>query len=141
MNPRSDETSQGRSVNPHRILRRGIPFGPEVTPAEAAQSLTKNDRGLLFACYQSRIDSGFQFLQSAWANNQGFPFGKNPAQTGFDPLIGQDGNTPRTMAGADPLNPDKQFNLGSNRFVVPKGGEYFFSPSISTIRDVLAKKP
>ena len=141
MNPRSDETSlgPGHDVNPHRILRRGIPFGPEVSLAEAKKSLTKNERGLLFACYQSRIDQGFQFLQTNWANEQEFPFKKNPPQVGFDPLIGQKGNASRAMA--DPLAENNQINLGSNRFVVPKGGEYFFSPSISTIRDVLARKP
>jgi len=29
--------------------------------------------------------------------------------------------------------------LTAARFVIPKGGEYFFAPSISTLRDVLAK--
>jgi deferrochelatase/peroxidase EfeB len=52
-NPRSDLVTTER----HRILRRGIPFRPEVEEDESA------DRGLLFKAYQSRIDQGFQFIQ------------------------------------------------------------------------------
>lgn len=50
--------SQGR-----RILRRGIPFGPEVSPIEKRNNKTILDRGLLFKCYQSQIAVGFEFLQ------------------------------------------------------------------------------
>jgi deferrochelatase/peroxidase EfeB len=48
-----------------RIMRRGIPFGPEVTPAEEASKTTQKGRGLLFVCYQSSISNGFQFLQQS----------------------------------------------------------------------------
>jgi deferrochelatase/peroxidase EfeB len=50
-----------------RIIRRGIAFGPEVTDAEKKAKRSSDDekleRGLLFACYQSNIKNGFQFLQ------------------------------------------------------------------------------
>lgn len=46
-----------------RVIRRGIPFGPEVSPIEKQQNKTILDRGLLFKCYQSQIAIGFQFLQ------------------------------------------------------------------------------
>jgi deferrochelatase/peroxidase EfeB len=46
------------------ILRRGISYGEEVTTEEEAaqKSDDKNDRGLLFACYQSDLRNGFEFL-------------------------------------------------------------------------------
>jgi deferrochelatase/peroxidase EfeB len=56
----------------HSILRRGIPFGPEVTrrewiKGESANNLTNDKpdkaRGLLFVSYQSRLDAGFRFMQ------------------------------------------------------------------------------
>lgn len=64
---------------------------------------------------------------------------------GFDPLIGQVDNTvhndgPRSMTGADPVNVTKSLDLGFQVWIVPKGGEYFFSPSISVLRDTFAKK-
>ena len=51
------------SVQPRRIMRRGVAFGPEVTPPEAASGKTKLGRGLLFNAYQTSISNGFQFLQ------------------------------------------------------------------------------
>lgn len=62
-NPRDDLESLGISTENRRIIRRGIPFGPEVTPIEAQQGKTIQDRGLLFRCYQSVIPNGFQFIQ------------------------------------------------------------------------------
>lgn len=44
------------------IMRRGIPYGPEVTTDELNQKKTTVDRGLLFACYQSSLTNGFEFI-------------------------------------------------------------------------------
>jgi deferrochelatase/peroxidase EfeB len=62
-NPRAD-LSQAGGTTSRRILRRGIPFGPELTNDEKYKKKTECDRGLLFKCYQSNIDAGFQFIQS-----------------------------------------------------------------------------
>lgn len=46
------------------IIRRGISYGVPVTEPEklAKKSDDKLERGLIFACYQSDIRNGFQFL-------------------------------------------------------------------------------
>lgn len=44
------------------------------------------------------------------------------------------------MTGADPQNLAQTLDLGFDVWVVPKGGEYFFSPSIAVLRDTFAKK-
>ena len=78
MNPRDDlegaPSSVGGpfSVQPRRIMRRGIQFGPELTAAEKASGKTIHGRGLLFTCYQSSITKGFQFLQQC----EGYSFFK-----------------------------------------------------------------
>ena len=72
-NPRDDLESRNISVEPRRIIRRGIQFGPEVTDEEKECKQTKEERGLLFACYQSSIRRGFQFMQQSWANATNFP--------------------------------------------------------------------
>ena len=59
-NPRGDLNN---NTEARRIIRRGIPFGPEVTPEEAQSGKTSQDRGLLFRCYQSVLSNGFQFIQ------------------------------------------------------------------------------
>ena len=66
MNPRKDLLKFGKpedNVNPHLILRRGIPFGPEVTTEEKLTQRTKYERGLHFVSYQSDLQQGFSFLQ------------------------------------------------------------------------------
>lgn len=150
-NPRADLASVGGSEI-RRILRRGIQFGPEVTPREATAKTSSKDlrleRGLLFVCYQSNIANGFEFIQESWANNPGFPFGKGTAKPpitapGFDPLIGRTPTTDprRNLVGhiPDPAFATDSLSLNAN-WVIPQGGEYFFSPSISALRDTLAQK-
>lgn len=58
-NPRADLGN----TESHRILRQGIPFGPEVSAREKQQKKTESARGLLFVCYQSSIGNGFEFIQ------------------------------------------------------------------------------
>lgn len=62
-NPRNDLEGIGFPTEQNRVIRRGIPFGPEVLPSEHATGKTSQDRGLLFRCYQSDIENGFQFIQ------------------------------------------------------------------------------
>jgi len=119
-----------------RIMRRGVQFGPEVTREEASTGKTQHGRGLLFACYQTSLVNGFQFLQHSWANNANFPpFTGLPApqDPGLDPLIGQGD---RAMSGLDPLNPQNVTGLPT--FIIPRGGEYFFSPSLKGLKSTIA---
>lgn len=62
MNPRGDIPTVS-AINPHRVIRRGIQYGPEVNEGEKKAHKTEKDRGLLFVCYQSNLSAGFQFLQ------------------------------------------------------------------------------
>jgi hypothetical protein len=41
------------------------------------------------------------------------------------------------MIGLDPTDPLKSISMGA--FVIPKGGEYFFSPSISGLKSTIAE--
>jgi deferrochelatase/peroxidase EfeB len=46
------------------IMRRGIPYGPELRDDERDEGKTKLDRGLMFLCYQTSLQNGFQFLRN-----------------------------------------------------------------------------
>lgn len=67
-NPRSDLVDAfGRpSLDEHRILRSGIPYGPEFADKPNAE------RGLLFVSYQRDLAKGFKFVQKDWANAEKF---------------------------------------------------------------------
>ncbi|KAI1753993.1 hypothetical protein F4782DRAFT_545332 [Xylaria castorea] len=142
-NPRSDLPPGGTEIR--RIIRRGIAFGPEVTNEERKEKRSSSDakleRGLLFACYQSNLGNGFHFVQQSWANNQMFPptAQSDPmvATPGIDPIIGV-GN-PRSMVGASPdLSASNQTLNFAAKWVIPRGGEYFFLPSISALKSKFA---
>ncbi|KAJ7154707.1 fungal peroxidase [Mycena filopes] len=90
-------------TNNHHVVRGGIPYGPEVTAAEAASNTTTIDRGLAFVCYQSSTSAGFQFLQRAWADNVKFV---HPG-VGFDPIIGANQGAQRVVSGLDPTDPSR----------------------------------
>ncbi len=149
-NPRADFDmpgfSQEKNVDPRRIIRQGIPFGPEVTPAEQAANATTEERGLMFVCYQTSIVSQFEFIQISWVNNANFVFGKvhadgSAVEPGPDPIINQN-----NLAGENSIDevvPNypsgsviKRLTLPQH-FVVPTGGAYFFVPSISALQNEL----
>ncbi|KAJ6501276.1 fungal peroxidase [Mycena vulgaris] len=123
--PRADLGLPESNSSSHHIMRGGIPYGPEVTRDEASSHRTKTERGLAFVSYQSDISKGFQFLQRFWADNTNFVHGN----VGFDPIIGANKGGPRLVNGLNPTNSSRPTTLTTD-FVVSRGGEYFFSPSL-----------
>jgi len=138
-----------------------MPYGPEVTDEERDGRGTIYERGLHVVCYQSSITRGFKFIQEGnshldpifpflvliglslgWYNDPNFPPNK-PVQPGFDPIFGQTGKEDqsvyRTMTGANP-NYEQELMTFPHKFIDPRGGEYFFTPSISTLRKYIAAK-
>jgi Dyp-type peroxidase family len=121
VNPRDQATDLGPAGNtpPRYLLRRGITY-----------SVNGNDKGLIFAAYQSSITDQFEFVMQKWVNQE---------------------NTPRSGGGHDPIlaqGAGRVFNLPvgqkpekipfTGKFVVPTGGEYLFSPSIAFFTTTLA---
>ncbi|KAJ7201685.1 fungal peroxidase [Mycena pura] len=129
--PRADLGTPEDAV--HHIMRAGIPYGPEVSDDEAAANTTSTERGLAFVSYQANIGNGFRFLQKTWADNANFVH----AGTGVDPIIGALAGAQRVVSGLDPTDSTKTLTLTTD-FVVSRGGEYFFTPSLSAISGTLA---
>jgi len=130
VNPRSETPPGKDESNRHRILRRGIPYGPEFIPGEPPYGPSvsaEQDRGLIFVCFQSSIARGFEFVQQSWANQEDFP----QAADGRDPIISQDVD-PRDFN----LTP-QNVHLAIARWVTTTGGEYFFLPSLKAIRQIV----
>lgn len=120
------------SVNRHRLLRRGMPYGP-LLPAGDAKDDGK-PRGLLFLCINADIKRQFEFVQQTWVENPKFGGLYNDR----DPLIGD--NLESGEADGEPRNmtvqrvPVRKRILDIPRFVTVKGGGYFFMPSLSALR-------
>lgn len=112
----------------HRMLRRGIQFGPEVTQEENEAIRTAWDRGLLFRCYVVNIGRQFEEVQAARANSARFAH----RGTGQDPIIGQSpAEGPRIVAGAGAVGEKPSFSFAP--WVTMTGGGYFFAPSVDVL--------
>jgi Dyp-type peroxidase family len=117
-----DAATPGR----HRLLRRGIPYGPPL-PAGAATD-DGQDRGLLFVAYQASIARQFELIQQQWFNQPDFPPGVRP-EPGADPLVGQPSGRHEVRLPTE----HGHVAIGLDRFVTVTAGGYFFTPSIRAL--------
>jgi Dyp-type peroxidase family len=124
------------STQTHRLLRRGIPFG-----AASASTLDKpvigevdGGRGLLFMCYQTSIEDGFEFVQRMWANNPTFANElADKGGNGHDPIIGQTNeNGRKRFIVIRHKGKETKLELPVD-WIFTQGGGYFFSPSIAAL--------
>lgn len=128
--PRDEITPAGPAnsesdTQTRRLLRRGIPFGNSFGAATGGAA--SDPRGLVFQCYQRSIEDQFEFVQSAWVNNPGFPPGAVGGNPGEDPIIAQ------SAAGPFQVKPGGAA-ASVKHFVTTTGGEYFFAPSIDALQ-------
>jgi Dyp-type peroxidase family len=135
-----------RVVKRHRIIRRGRAYGESLTPDEAmAGEKRETAHGLLFVCLQASIARGFEFVQQIWNNNPGF----HGSFQEPDPIVGPGGS--RFTIPAEPLRirlerpepiPESELKRGEDprglpRFVIPRGGGYFFVPSRTAVETLV----
>jgi Dyp-type peroxidase family len=123
MNPR-DSTVTG-VVRLHRMIRRGTSYGPPLP--EGVLEDDGADRGIMFAFVGAHLARQFEFVQREWVND-----GKFIGAPGErDPLTGaNDGSGQFTV----PHQPIRRRMLELPAFVVNRGGEYCFMPSLNALR-------
>ncbi|MBD2494956.1 Dyp-type peroxidase [Nostoc sp. FACHB-280] len=125
-NPR-DANIQG-VTKIHRLLRRGMPYGPAYNPNCPNDG---QERGLLglFICVS--LERQFEFVMEEWVNKGSFAALPKNAQ---DPLLGV--NDSNQSQFDIPVSPDQpSIKLTSfERFVKTKGGAYCFLPSITALK-------
>jgi Dyp-type peroxidase family len=122
-NPRDALGWQGRLTARHRILRRGMPYGPPLPEGADDDGVA---RGLLFVCLQASISRQFEIVQTQWCND-GNAFGLG-AQA--DPITGPAGVEVAHMIEGSP----PQIVSPLRSCVECRGGEYFFVPGVAALR-------
>jgi Dyp-type peroxidase family len=146
VHPRDQDSEHPRH---HRLIRRGIPYGPVLQSYAPGLTPVHADRGLLFVAYMASIEGQFEKLSLAWASNPEFaPTAKHP-EPGYDPVIGIFPNHPCEPRGVtfatksddnvDAANDPKQPTASLPNFTTFTGGGYFFSPAIGHIRDLVRR--
>jgi Dyp-type peroxidase family len=122
-NPRDALGWEGRLTARHRILRRGMPYGP---PLPEGGDDDGAQRGLLFVCLQASIARQFEIVQSQWLND-GNAFGLGAE---VDPISGPaDREAHHLIEGEPPLVASPL-----RSYVACRGGEYLYVPSIGALR-------
>lgn len=121
-NPRDGDIAGVARI--HRMIRRGTAYGPPLPDGTLDDD--GEDRGLVFAFVGTDLSRQFEFVQKEWANKSEF-FGGSDER---DPIIGAN----RDSHFAIPRRPIRRRLEGIARFVVTRGGEYAFMPSLSALR-------
>src|SRR5271156_1359101 len=135
INPRGQPVTgqgvPGGSNNTHRLIRRGLPYGPVYDPAQPYDGVA---RGLLGYFINSNIENQYEFVLSQWVNDSAFAGAVRLNPKSKDPMIG-------TQDPAESLFVIPQANgappikiTGLLSFTTTKAAAYCFLPSITAIK-------
>jgi Dyp-type peroxidase family len=125
-NPRDALGNGGTLSMRHRMIRRGMPYGPPLEPGADEDDGT--DRGLVFVSFQASIARQFEGVQGPWLKD-GNIFGLGHDK---DYLLGDSpGGGKMTIQGKRPFFLAPQENL-----VTTRGGEYLFVPGMTALRAI-----
>lgn len=138
-NPRdtlvNDDPSESYSTcSRHRVIRRGIPYGgPAFSPGAVAYGHAPvglqddgKERGLHFIAINASLTRQFEFLIQTWFNTTFFAVQFDDK----DPIVGNSDEESFMTIQGEPF----RRRLRPPRFVIVKGGAYFFMPSVRALR-------
>ena len=124
--PRSSPIA-GNGGLKHRIVRRGLPFGPPYDPANPNDGI---ERGLLGIFIVVSLKDQFEFLMKDWVNGSLFAPGLSGTK---DPILGD--NSGGTGKFVIPVQGGPSIVVsGFSRLVQTRGGAYAFLPGIAAIQ-------
>jgi deferrochelatase/peroxidase EfeB len=135
VNPRGQPiTGQGEpggSNNSHRMIRRGMPYGPIYDPKKPYDGI---ERGLLGYFINASIENQFEFVMRRWVNDGEFAGAVRLNPISKDPMIG-------TQDPAESIFVIPQANsappieiTGFSSFLKTKASAYCFLPSITAVK-------
>jgi Dyp-type peroxidase family len=126
VNPRDALGWHATRTRRHRMIRRGMPYGP---PAPEGETDDGEERGLIFVAFCSSPARQFEIVQAQWcADGNIFGLGEDKDWI----LLPDDRPTAKmTIQGEPP-----RFVVGQPRFVAVRGGEYLLVPSIAGLRSL-----
>lgn len=111
--------------NRRRMIRRGLPYGKAETPDSK-----DGNHGTIIMTICASIKRQFEFVVQQWINyGNDFRLGNDK-----DPIVGNHGPEGGRMIieGSKDIAP--YFVSKIPQFIEPRGGEYFFIPSITALR-------
>jgi deferrochelatase/peroxidase EfeB len=135
INPRGQPvTGQGQpggSNTTHRLIRRGLPYGPVYDPTQPYDGI---ERGLLGYFINASIENQYEFVLRQWVNDSAFAGSVRLHPQSKDPMIGTQDPTTSIFVipqanGAPPIK-----ITGFSSFITTKAAAYCFLPSITAVK-------
>ena len=130
-NPRATPMKRATAVRRHRLIRRGVEYGPHLE--DGALQDDRVDRGLVNLFIQADIERQFEFVQKEWMKGGEF-IGLDPNEQ--DPINGVGGQGSQMIVpGAK-----RPFLFDLPTFVTVKGGEYLFVPGLKALEGLIEQR-
>jgi Dyp-type peroxidase family len=130
-NPRATPLVRATAVRRHRLIRRGVEYGPHLDDAVLEDDGI--DRGLIQLLIQADIERQFEFVQREWMKSGEF-IGLDPNEQ--DPINGVGGEGSQMVVPGARL----PFLFDLPTFVKVKGGEYLFVPGLNALKGLIEQK-
>jgi deferrochelatase/peroxidase EfeB len=134
INPRGQPiTGQGQpggSNNTHRLVRRGLPYGPAYDPSQPRDGI---ERGLMGYFINSSFENQYEFVLGHWVNDSEYAGAVRLPPKSRDPMIGT--QDPSQSIFSIPQASGAPITIqGFTSFVTTKAAAYCFLPSITAFR-------
>ena len=135
INPRGQpvvgQNQPGGSNNTHRLIRRGMPYGPTYDPKQPYDGI---ERGLYGYFINSSIENQYEFVLGHWVNDSAFAGAVRLNPKSKDPMIGTQDPAESIFvipqaSGGPPITV-----TGLTTFMTTTAAAYCFLPSITAIR-------
>lgn len=135
INPRGQpvpgQGQPGGSNTTHRLMRRGLPYGPVYDPSKPYDHIP---RGLLGYFINSSIENQYEFVLSEWVNKGEFAGSVRLDPKSKDPMIGTQNPEESEFVIPQPFGAPPLKLRGFNSFVTTKAAAYCFLPSITALK-------
>ena len=121
------EVPEPTLTNRRRMMRRGLPYGESGLRDDAGE------HGVVFMALCASLFDQFEFVQQQWMQyGASFNVGNDT-----DPVVGLHRAGAKFVVPADPNGAGLPFICANiPQFVETRGGEYFFLPSLTALREI-----
>lgn len=134
--PIAGQGKPGGSNNSHRLIRRGMPYGPAYDPSVPYDGI---ERGLLGYFINSFIENQYEFVLSEWVEDAAFVGKVRLHPKSKDPLIGS--NDLATSVFDIPQGDGPPLRTtGFSSFLTTRAVAYCFLPSVTALQRIATLK-
>ena len=131
VSPSPARESPAAATTTHRLIRRGLPYGPAYDPTQPYDGI---ERGLLGYFINSNIENQYEFVLSQWVQESEFAGAVRLNREAKDPIIGTQNPAESVFvipqaSGAPPIK-----ITGFSSFTTTQAAAYCFLPGLTAIK-------